>query len=216
MALITHVEQHDFGMAHELRLGKRQSEWTTEEVTTFKNRLLALPRTRQHHEWRAPAALVIATPAGTDEVTEAALRELAEGGFQALIAERRADPTADVAILVSVLLTTGSCLSTTTQRGDRFALLKFLARNGPVFGFFLVADMFLHQIGETTAEKKEGIVLHVGTREMRLARVATYTRTPTGVVFDEPFDMDMRGKNIIDDPYAEIFVSVPPPTGRPS
>jgi hypothetical protein len=216
-ALIAHVESHDFAMAHELRLGKPQPEWTVEEVIAFKHRILELPRTRQDHEWLMPAGTpVIATPPGTEDVTEAHLRELAEFGLQDIIGRRRRNPTWEVPIVVSVLLMTGSSLITTTQRGDRFALLKFLARNGPVFGFFLVADMFLHKIGDTKAEKQEGIILHVGTRDMRLVRVATYARTPTGIVFAAPFDMDMRSGNVIDDPYADIFVSVPPPTGAPS
>lgn len=216
LALIDHVEVHDFAMAHELRLGKRQPDWTTEEVTAFKNRLLELPRTRQDHEWRAPAGPILTTPPGSEAVTEAHLREGAEFAFQDTIGRRRQSPTWEAPIIVSVLLTTGSSLITTTQRGDRFALLKFLARNGPVFGYFLVADMFLHRLSEGRAEKQEGIVLHAGTRGMRLMRVATYTRTPDGIVFADPFDMDMHSGDIIDDPYAEIFVTVPPPTGAPS
>jgi hypothetical protein len=91
-----------------------------------------------------------------------------------------------------------------------------------VFGFFLVFDAFIHAITETPAgkraEKGEAILAQIGTRDLRVTKRRPYRRLKGRVVFDDPppEDIDMRGLDVVSDPYASIFVSVPPPTGQPS
>jgi hypothetical protein len=41
-ALIAHVESRDFAAAHELRVGRRQADWTTEDVAVH-TRITRLP-----------------------------------------------------------------------------------------------------------------------------------------------------------------------------
>jgi hypothetical protein len=107
-------------------------------------------------------------------------------------------------------------LVTKTQRGDRVAVLKELARRAPVFGFFIVFDLWMHKItNRSRAEKVEAIGMHIGSRGARIARIAEYKRTPAGIVFTDPYEIDMRKEAAVD-PYAEILVSVPPSSGRPS
>jgi hypothetical protein len=216
-ALITHVEVRDFSAAHELRVGKVQAAWTKDEIAQFRDRILRMPGPqREFAPGTEPFALaIVGTEPGSEAVTEANLRALAERGLNGLIDHRREEPEWECPIYISVLLWNGALLTTVTQRQNRVAVIKHLARNAPVFGFFVGADMFLHSFSKDTAQRQEGILMHLGTRELRVTRVATYTRTAAGIVFAAPFEMDMRQPNV-EDPYSEIFVSGAPPTGRPS
>lgn len=222
VALIDHVERRDFTMAHELRTGKAHTEWTPDEIAQLKARMFATPRPRQEFAIREigePLAFIpmIASAPGSNPVTEEHLNQLAEAGLEAIMERRIAEPEWTIPILISVLLLDGSLLTTSgVERSDRVAVVKFIARNAPVFGFFIAADMILHTIGETSAARTEGIMMHVGTRETRIARVATYTRTAAGIVFAKPYTLNKREGGTIEDPYAEIFVSVPPPAGPPA
>jgi hypothetical protein len=215
VALIDHVETRDFAAAHELRIGKPQAEWSPDDVQDFKTRTLKIPRVRREFApGETPIGLPVVCVAGGGPVTEELLFTLADNGLTAVIERRIAEPQWDVPILIAALLMDGSLVTTPSARGDRVAVLKYLARNSPLFGFFIAADMFLHTIGETTATKTEGIVMHIGTRERRLVRLATYSRTPAGVVFAPTKDMIPTATD--EDPYADVFVSVPPPPGPPS
>lgn len=221
VALTDHVERRDFTAGHELRIGRAHAEWTPEDIKDFQTRILKVPRVRQEFApGQTPFAIpVLRTPPrpGSPPVSQAFLESVADAGLQAIIDRRRAEPDWTVPILISVMLWDGTLLATaTTERGDRVAILKFMARNEPVFGFFIAADMIMHILDDTSAKRQEGIVMHVGTREKRTARVATYERTAAGIVFAAPYDMDMRGPDTIEDPYAEIFISTPPPAGPPS
>jgi len=217
VALIDHVETRDFAAAHELRIGKPQAEWSPDDVHDFKTRTLKIPRVRQEFApGETPFGLpVVCVAGGSAAVTDELLFTLADNGLTAVIERRIAEPQWDVPILISALLMDGSLVATTSARGSRVAVLKYLARNSPLFGFFIAADMFLHTIDDTTATKTEGIIMHIGTRERRLVRLATYSRTPAGVVFAPTKDMVPTASD--EDPYAEVFVSVPPPpAGAPS
>jgi hypothetical protein len=215
VALIDHVETRDFAAAHELRIGKPQAEWSPDDVQDFKTRTLKIPRVRREFApGETPIGLPVVCVAGGGPVTEELLFTLADNGLTAVIERRIAEPQWDVPILISALLMDGSLVATTSARGSRVAILKYLARNSPLFGFFIAADMFLHTIDDTTATKTEGIIMHIGTRERRLVRLATYSRTPAGVVFAPTKDMIPTATD--EDPYADVFVSVPPPPGPPS
>ncbi len=219
VALTDHVERRDFTMAHELRTGKPAADWTPVEIAQLKDRALQAPRARQEFAPGAEPVAVrfVAGLPGSDPVTEEHLRRLAECGLEVLIERRTEEPEWTMPILISILLMNGSLLTTsTTERGDRVALVKYVARQAPVFGFFIAADMVLHTIGETEAKRTEAIMMHIGTRETRIARVATYERTPAGIVFATPYDIDKTDSSTIEDPYSEIFVSVPPPAGPPA
>jgi hypothetical protein len=208
VALIDHVEARDFTMAHELRTGKPAAEWTPVEIAQLKDRVLQVPRARQEFAAGAvpDAVRFVATLPGTDPVSEESVRQLAEAGLAALIERRIAEPLWTLPIMMSVLLKNGSLMTTaTTERGDRVALLKHIARNAPVFGFFIGADMILHTIGDTEANRTEGIIMHIGTRETRIVRVATYRRTVEGIIFAEPYDIDKTESGTIEDPYSHIF-----------
>lgn len=219
VALIDHVERRDFTMAHELRTGKAHAEWTPIEIAQFRERVFQVPRVKQEF---APGAApshvrVVASPPGTDPVNETHLLLLADAGLHAIMDRRVEEPDWTIPILISVLLMDGSLLTTSiTERGDRVAVVKYIARSMPVYGFFIAADMILHTIGESSAERTEGIMMHIGTRELRIARVATYTRTDAGIVFAEPFDINKCEGGTIEDPYSDVFVTVPPPAGPPS
>jgi hypothetical protein len=222
VALIDYVERRDFTMAHEVRTGKPHTEWTAVEIAQLRQRVTEIPPPRKEFSVReigeGLAFLpMIASPPGTSPATEEDLEKLAEAGLRAIMERRVAEPGWNIPILISVLLMDGSVLTTSgVERADRVAVVKHIARNAPVFGYFIAADMILHTLGDATAARTEGIMMHIGTREMRIARVAAYTRTAAGIVFDEPYNIDKREGGTIQDPYAEIFVSVPPPAGPPA
>lgn len=214
-ALIDHVESRDFAAAFELRIGKPQAEWAPDDVHDFKTRIFKIPRVRQEFApGQTPIGLPVVCVAGDGTASDELLFKLADNGLAAVIDRRIAEPAWEVPVLISALLTDGTLMATSSARGNRVAVLKYLARNTPLFGYFIAADMFLHQITVgKSATKAEGIIMHVGTRERRLVRIATYERTPAGIVFAPTKDMVPNAGD--EDPYAEVFVSVPPPPAGP-
>jgi hypothetical protein len=219
-ALIDHVETRDYAAAHELRVGKPQAEWSPAEVEDFRARMLASPGPlRQFDDERGPAvhAYVMATFTGRFPVSDAEVRKHATLGVESMLAMRRERPTHNLAIFANVLLLTGEIKTLTVGRRDRIALLKQLARDLPVYGFWLVADMFIHAIGDGRANKRDAIIAQVGTRTMRLMLVRPYAVVDGfGVRVDPPMDVEPEQMTHGEDPYAEIFVSVPAPKGAPS
>lgn len=219
-ALIDHVETRDFAEAHELRLGKPQAEWTPEEGHAFRERLMAKPFTSDEFRGDHPRAFLVATNADRYPPTDAEVRRQAREGVASLMRMRREQPTKSLAIFASVLLLDGTLHTASVGRGDRIALIKALAREMPVYGFYLVGDMFLHgmntETGQTT--KTDAIVGQVGTRTMRLLLTQRYRIIDGfGVSADDLEELDVRAENVdAQDPYAEIFVSVPRQTGAPS
>lgn len=216
-ALFDHVKQYNFAEAYELAMGKRQRDWTPHEVSSFQDYMLAQGGPRREFAPGVEFSFPVVQSPWREEVSEAHLSVLADRGLQAVIDRRRVEPDWDIPILASVLLTTGELLTTSTQRGDRVAVLRELARRYAVFGFFIVFDTYMHLItNREKAERLEAVTMHIGTRDRRVARVAVYRRTSSGIVFDPTKEMDMRGEGAQFDPYAEVLISVPSPTGKPS
>lgn len=219
-ALIHHVADRDLAMAHELRVGRLQAEWTPEDVAAFK-RFIGPP-----HDPREDIRddFVLIADFAHCEPTEAALLTAAARALAICVDRRKAKPLETMPILCNVVLTDGRLMLTSPTRGDRVAVLKQMARNLPVFGFFVLADVFIHGIDfdperlpaqvPTRATKKDALIAHVGTRDLRRMMTRTYRVVDGRAVFDEPWpDVDKRGHETMHDPYASIFVSVPTPPG---
>jgi hypothetical protein len=69
------------------------------------------------------------------------------------------------------------------------------------------------------ASKVDVIVQHIMTRDLRLTKRRPYRVEGGRTVFDDPPPRDLDGRvegPNFDDPYAEIFVTVPPAPGPPS
>jgi hypothetical protein len=218
MALIAFVAHRDFAAGHELRLGKRQADWSSADAHSFQEHLVSLPRST--HDPNVPFACPCLTNSERSEVTDDALLRLARRAVDFCIEFRTKDPTKDFAVMASVLLTTGEVMHAMPSRDDRIRVLKFLSKQYPVYGFFLSGDMFLHGVTrdpvthEERAQKQDAFVVHVGSRTMRRAFTQPY-RVEAGRAIFEPL-RELTLENIVEDPYADVFVSVPLPTGRPS
>jgi len=213
--LIEHVHARDYAMAHELRVGRAQADWTEDDIRTFKERLFAL---QGPPDAPLPFAAIpmmetgkFSGPLSIDMVAEMARRML-----NWFMQERRRAPQREFRPMIDLLLMDGRTLATEVNRNDRIAVLKTLAQHLPVYGFVIGFDAYAHLIApdNTTVEKRDCLIVHIGTRDVRIAKVWPYRYQPNGtVVFEEMRpDMDMRGPHGIQDPYASIFVSVPMPT----
>jgi hypothetical protein len=215
-ALIAHVADRDLAAAEELRLGRPQAEWTPAEVTAFREHLFAIHRGPR--EQLPPGTPIPMIDGGQHPVSEDSLLTLAARGVAAFVEKRQVDATQPLFIMANVLLTTGHVwIAPIVERGDRVAVIKTLAQEMPVFGFFVVFDAFLHRIsaaGQPTqrAEKIDTILAHVGTRDLRRLITRPYRIVRGRAIFDDPppADLDKRGPETKFDPYASIFVSVPP------
>lgn len=218
-ALIEHVESRDYAAAHELRLGRRQAEWTASDVEGFQQRLSSsMPTTDEF----GPGVHSFATIEGDRRpATEASLLALADRQLDVLMALRRkkrhTNAEGSVPILSSVLLDDGHVLHANASSSDRIAIVKALVRTHPVFGFCVVFDAFMHGIVGGAAVKRDAFVAQVGTREMRVMKRRPYRVVAGRAEFDSPPPPDVNIRETSgDDPYASIFVSVPPVTGAPS
>lgn len=223
-ALIRHVHDRDFAAAHELRVGRAQADWTPEDAAQFRTRLERIPYSAHELSPGMHAFQVVHEP-GPYATDEPSLLTLADRGLDHLADLRTKAPERSLPILASVILMTGEVLTTLVGRDERIAVIKLMARSHPVFGYFVVFDGFVHTIsdprtGEERAQKRDALLAQIGTREMRVMKVRTYTVTANGVTFDAPRpDVDMRALDPgtrYEDPYASIFVTVPTPTGPPS
>lgn len=216
-AMCDHIEQHDFAAAHEIRLGKLQADWTPEEVDAFRVRISSLPRAKQEvgpHEaipWLA-ASVLADIPA-----TEASLVVLADAALEDFKERRTRDPFESFPIVLHLLLVDGRFMAGFCNRGDRVAITRWAVQHLPVFGFFVIADAWMHGIGNTRAIKFSALVVNVGTRDLARAMIRPYEIVGGRTKWlDVPPDIDKRGPDMIDDPYAGVFVSVPPSEGAPS
>lgn len=219
-ALTAHVEPRHFAAGHELRIGRRQSDWTADDCEAFK--LHCLRETVLGA--RGPRAFVTeARSLGVrcDTTTESLL-SMARGCLQGMIAARtragRGTGDAEVPILALILLDDGEVWMAGATRADRFALLKAAARSRPVYGYALLADALIHSIdrhgtAQASSHTTDALVAQVGTRETRHILARPYHFEGDAVVFDEPRpDVDVRKLDAGSiDPYADIFVSVPAP-----
>lgn len=222
VALLGHVEARDFAAAHELRCGRRQADWTAEDVRAFRDHLSALPGpTEDPDELAAEGGRFLvgfAEAGGPYPVTEASLQDLADRTLAVVLERRRAHPTRDVPILVALLLMSGQCLLGSVGRSERVAVIRAATRALPVFGFVLVADTLIHKLdvgSAATATKTDAFVAHVGSRASRVMKVRPY-RVERGRVVELPAppDVDLRRAPVDHDPYASVFVSVPPNATR--
>ena len=218
--LLHHVESRDFAAAHELRVGRRQADWTPADVQAFHDHMSR----RQHGplEDLPPGTFVAAAlELGPVEVSPAGLLEYATEWLDTVVGMRTRRPTGELLIVASVVLLNGRALATQVGRAERVAVVKALARSQPVFGFVVVCDVFIHGIDTVhgQASKQDAILCHVGTREMRIMKIRPYALEHGKAVFVDPPPPDVdkaTEAGLIQDPYAGIFVSVPTPTGRPS
>jgi len=217
-ALIAHVQKHDYAAAHELRVGRTQAEWTTDDVAGF-DRFLRRQRVTDPEAFSPGLHAFAIAESGPYPVTEAELLDVATRGLAALVEMRTQTPTRSLPIFANVLLTDGRLLSTTVGTDDRIAVLKLLAQRYPVFGYVLAFDAFIHGVNtkDSTATKRDAITVHVGTRELRRVKVRSYALDGGAVVWDPPKpDLDFRDASVrAEDPYAGIF-AVPLSSGAPS
>jgi hypothetical protein len=218
--LLLHIEQRDFAAAHELRVGRRQADWTKADVQAFHEHMSRRPR-GPREDLPPGFHMQPAIDVGPIEVSRAALLAYATECLDTLVAMRKRRPTSELLIAVSVVLLDGRALATFVGRAERVAVVKALAQSHPVFGFVVVCDVFIHTINKTsgTATKQDAIICHAGTRDMRIMKVRPYALEHGQAVFvnPPPADVDKAAEaGMISDPYAGIFVTVPTPTGPPS
>lgn len=220
-ALVAHVEQRDYAAAHELRVGRPQAQWTQADVDSFTAHMKQRwgravdhsPETLMEDAYEFSMA-VDGMPVSAD-----ALIKAGETALEFLIERRQVDPAAELPCLLQVLLTDGRCLMAPVHPDDRVALVKAVVQREPVFGFVVIADVFIHALGPTTATKRDALVCHIGTREMRRMLVRPYDVRDGHAHFDPdppPMERFDGTVNKVYDPYAEVFVSVPLPSGEPS
>jgi hypothetical protein len=218
-ALIEHVEARDFAAAHELRIGRAQADWTPEDVAAFHARITSLPGARREFDPDRPFALRVMMDPGPYATTDESLLALARRVVDLHCDKRVAQPREELPIVAGVLMQSGEVAYTFVDRGERIAVLRALARTQPVYGFLLAFDAFVHMIDTATkrATKRDAILCQVGTREMRRTLQRIYRVEDDRAIFD-PTSPDIEGSDLRNgvDPYADIFVSVPPPTGAPS
>jgi hypothetical protein len=124
--------------------------------------------------------------------------------------------------MANMLLTDGRLLTLSPSRDDRIRVLKHLARTQPVYGYTVIGDVFVHAFErhpvtyECVAKKEDAFIVHMGSRSMRRVFTQPYAVTGGTVRVDFPL-RDLAGRDqMTEDPYADIFVSVPDPTGKPS
>jgi hypothetical protein len=197
-ALVEHVRKRDMALAHELLLGKRQAEWSPEEVHGFA-------RASEHlggasEEFSEGVHVAVAVSTDHEEVSEVNLLRCASRGLEAMMQMRREAPTRELRIMLNVLLTTGELTTYMPAHHDRLALLKHLVRTQPVFGFFLLFDAFIHNINDARgptakATKRDALLMRIGTRERHWMKTRPYRVLDGGkrAVFDNPPppDLDM-------------------------
>jgi hypothetical protein len=131
---------------------------------------------------------------------------------------RRADPAREIPILIHLLMTDGRIFVTPVARGDRVAIVTTIARTMPLYGFIVLADVFIHGIDAAAghATKTDALVAHVGTRDLRRMMTRPYRVVDGRAVFLEaPPDVDKRGAETLSDPYAGVF-AMPATPGRVS
>lgn len=221
-AAVTHVAQHDWALSFEIRLGRRQADWTPADTKLFKDYVMVLrPPAAEKQPADVRIGKVIA--GGTWPVTDDAMRAILDELMAEHIEARVRSPQRDIPIIVGVLLMTGDLVLMDVHRGDRVAAIKYLARNAPVYGYVIAFDAFMHILPATDddpkpPEKHDCILGHMGTRTIRLTarRPYRYVDNRRRVEVDPPME-DILPPHYVGDPYAEIFVSVPAdPAARPS
>jgi hypothetical protein len=217
-ALVDHVESRDFAAAHELRVGRVQGEWTPADVTAFYEHMKGRGATPPRETLKPGTAIPLIELPDRYVVTEGVLLDLAARGLDVWMETRRADPAREIPILIHVLMTDGRLFVAPVARGDRVAVLTTIARTSPLYGFIVLADVFIHGIDAAGghATKTDALVAHVGTRDLRRMMTRPYRVVDGHAVFlDAPPDVDKRGAETLSDPYAGVF-AMPAAPGRVS
>jgi len=222
-AVIDHVDRHDLACGFEIRLGREQAAWTPDDVQRFQAWMLT---TARPSPTAAPPGVPFDVGAlqsgGRWPVTDAAMSTLLDELMTTLLELRSATPQGRIPAIIAVLLLDGEMVFMSVSLRDRIAVLKHLAQRGPVYGYAFAGDAFVHEIRERQQAARTACILgHLGTRTTRIVRRFPYRFVEgTGIVREPiPPDLDPRSTEAgagSEDPYAEIFVSVPTPTGRPS
>lgn len=218
-AVITFLETRDWAASFEVRLGKTQNQWTPAEVKQFAEHLLS----RRRPSGVQPAsALFVELEDVVMPCTIDALLEISHVALDDLAKRRRADHQEELPIVVYILRLDGCVGITTCSSNNRISVLKVAIQTLPVYGYVLAFDAFVHEIKEGTAKKRDALMTHIGTRDDRRVVKRTYTVTGSRVVFDAEQVIDFKTPTTVEgepqsftDPYAELFVSVPPSTTTP-
>jgi hypothetical protein len=212
-AVVAHVRAHDMGLAFELVVGRRQADWTPDQVTAFHDFMTA-DFVGPREDFTTPQTIIGLRIKGVP-ISPESLRAQAERDLAFMMGQRTRRPTETPAIMVSVLDEQGEYRTTVVpNRDDRLATLKALVRKFPVYGFVVVADIFLHSVDKATnhARKQDALIAHVGTRDRLYMLLRPYHVTPQGVVFDPPMpDLEMTADMV--SVYRDVFVTVPPTSG---
>lgn len=214
-ALIDYAASRDNSAAHELRTGRRQADWTPEDLDTFVAAQMAAPSPPSEFQAGRVVSLRMVESHDLHEVSIRNLLRLADAGLHtamALCRQRTASVDAIVQIMATVLLTSGRVvIAPVAERGDRVAVLRLLAQNLPVFGYFLVFDGILHDVNRLTqtSTKQETLIAQIGTRDLRVMKRRPYDVVEGRPVFRDPPPEDIvqqLGEWVItEDPYAAIF-----------
>ncbi len=212
-AVIRHVEIRDWSAANEVRLQKRQADWTPAEVDAFVARVKRKPHPSMEFE-PGVHAFPVETFRGVP-ATWTALCEYADRAVAVMRERRRAH--ASIPVLLGVVTTDGRLLMSGSHPGHRLAILKTIIRREPAYGFFAATDAFIHAVKEhERAEKSEAFILHLGTRDGEREMWTYPYRVEDRRIVDEPRRvLDLRAMRAdpnagLEDPYAELFISIPP------
>jgi hypothetical protein len=223
-AVIRYLESRDFATAHEVRLDKPQAEWSSADAHSFREHLMRKPRATHDLDESVIGFPLIEDREPLMLASDDTLLTMAQRAVRFCETFRTQNPTKEFRIMVTFLLTTGERLHALPNRDDRILAIKALCRQYPVYGFVLAADIFIHLMDihpvtrEETATKSDAFVVHVGSRTLRRVFTQKYRIERDRAVFEPVTELPADPKAVMemDDPYADVFVSVPLTHGKPS
>ena len=214
-AVIDFIETRDWALAHEIRVNTRQPEWDAVQTDDFRKRVSRkfVPREPATSSPGGMRMLPMSVVGRIDEkdVTESMLIDMAETALGALLSARIADPEREVPALVHVLLSDGQILYAAVNPEERVSVLRALVQAVPVFGYFVLLDVFMHGMPaegrEGKATKQDALIAHIGTREMRRMVAQPYQIDGARVVAGERSTLKKDTPKIVEevDPYAGVF-----------
>ena len=224
-AVIAHLDRYCTSAAYELRFGAPQAEWTDAQRNTFKDDLLGRwqkPGTGPSDYFHRPVTVLEGFQTQGRSVTDDELRRLANDAINVLVAWRTEARDDNLPVVASVLLIDGRQFTAFVDAFDRKAILNTWAATEPVYGYFLVADSFLHRINvdkttqdATKTETVDALICHIGSRSgIRRLVTRPYTVRHGRVEWELPEDHD-KTANLAGDPYADIFAHAFDPKARP-
>ncbi len=209
--LIRHVDKRDWSAAHELRVGRRQVDWTPEDVKLFHEQFGHGHRGVRDTFKSNPTSFVYVEHKKSYETSDAGLMELANKELDIYASMRVDKPTKQLPAVCCVLDTTGSVRSTISDPEDRIAIVKTLDKIQPIFGFVVIIDAYRHAVDIVVgkATKVDSIVCHIGSRTLRRILSRDYKIENDVVIFtgetEENPSFDNPKMKMTQDPYAQIF-----------